>query len=435
MRVWGRFWLGAGLSAICACAGQEEQATSAAPELTTPAPVPTVSAPPPKPAIPVWSAENIRDLHPVAPTRSVKVSRAISSLAAYDEALTTLSPVIEGFAGDPENPWAVAHGVLARGAEFRLSDGRPAIAHLFATYSEPRTIGTLTLIGFPRSRGATRIEPHTDLILKNISEAGLSPDTTFSAGGGTVTVADLYRYTLLKTFLVPDSNKSSYDAPNDMPWGVQALATWAPSGPLRWRTGDGTAMDLDELTHFLVAVVHQESKFMFDAMRKGEKFERSGQSLFSYTCGGAHIVQGAAYAVARGYGHPEDRKFIELQVPLLFYRLPVELRIYDDAMAKNSKFHIPLLEQRMKFLGHFLETMSKLQALGIFTPDDTQAAALEGAAQNLSLTVAALKKAKVFDHLPELRKADEQLYLDVVGDSAHAVRGLELAMGRGSIAY
>ncbi len=414
---------------LAGCTGEEPLAPVAAP-------VPLLDVPPPGPPTAAnWSADNIRDLHPLAPTRAAKVSRPISSLPAYDVTLTTLAPVIEGFAADPDNPWAVAHGVLARGAEFRLSDGRPAIAHLFASYSEPRTIGTLTLIGFPRVRGDIRVEPHTDLILKNVAEAGLSPDTLFSAGGGSVTVADLYRYTLLKTFLVPASNKSSYDAPNDMPWGVQALAAWAPPGPLMWTAADGTRMDMDELTHFLVAVMHQESKFMFDAMRAGASFERSGQSLFSYTCGGAHLVQGATYAVARGYGHPEDRKAVELQVPLLFYRLPIELRIYDAALAKNKKFQVTLLVQRMKFLGHFLETMSKLQALGFYTADDAQAATLEGAAQNLALTVSALQKANVFDHLPELRKADEQAYLDVVGDAAHAVRGLELALGRGTISY
>jgi hypothetical protein len=39
------------------------------------------------------------------------------------------------------------------------------------------------------------------------------------------------------------------------------------------------------------------------------------------------------------------------------------------------------------------------------------------------------------DNLASLRQGNEQLYLDIVGDSAHAVRGMELALGRASIAY
>lgn len=390
---------------------------------------------PPAPVERVWSADNIRDLVPEAPTRTGTVARAIPALPAYEETIRVLGAVIDSRAADPENAWAIAHGVLARGAGFRLADSRPAIAHVLATWAEPRSVGTLTLIGFPTTREGAPVEPHTDLILKNIGEAGLLPSETFPAGGGDVTVADLYRYTLLKTFLVPGKNESSYQNPNDMPWGVQALAQWSPDEELRWVAANGTKMDMDELTHFLVAVLHQESAFMFTAMGRGERFQRTGQSLFTYTCGGAHLVQGASYAVARGFGKPEDRRAVAAQAQLLLYRLPIELAIYDDATRQNPKYRLKLMVQRMKFLGHFLESISKLQALGFFTPDDAQLATIEGAAQNLSLTVSALAEVKAFERLDEIRAAEEQLYLDVVGDAAHAVRGLELALGRGSIAY
>lgn len=402
----------------------------AAPRPPEPAP-----ATPAAPELRVWSADNIRDLVPTAPARAGSVTRPIPALPAYEETIRILGQVVDSRAADPENAWAIAHGVLARGAGFRLSDSRPAIAHVFATFAEPRSVGTLTLIGFPQTRNGVPVEPHTDLILKNIGEAGLLPSETFPASGSTVTVADLYRHTLLKTFLIADKNESSYQNPNDMPWGVQALAQWAPDEELRWVAANGTKMDLDELTHFLVAVLHQESAFMFSALGRGEKFQRTGQALFSYTCGGAHLVQGATYAVARGFGKPEDRQVVSAQARLLLYRLPIELAIYDDAARQNPKYRLKLMVQRVKFLGHFLETISKMQALGLFTPDDGQLATIEGAAQNLSLTVSALSQSKAFERLDEIRAAEEQMYLDIVGDAAHAVRGLELALGRGTIAY
>jgi hypothetical protein len=198
---------------------------------------------------------------------------------------------------------------------------------------------------------------------------------------------------------------------------------------------DGTAMDLDDLTTFAVAVLTKESAFLIDAMQRGQPFERSGQALFSYTCGGSHLLQGASYAVARGYGTPRDRKAVEVQVPLLFYRLPIELGIYDVAMKRNPKHRVRLLVQRMKFLGHFLETMGKMEAMGLYVPDEKQSQRLEGAAQNLVLTVEALKKTGTFDNMETLRQKDEQLYLDVVGDAAHALRGLRLATGAGTLAW
>ena len=91
--------------------------------------------------------------------------------------------------------------------------------------------------------------------------------------------------------------------------------------------------------------------------------------------------------------------------------------------------------QRMKFLGHWLETVSKMHAMGLFAPDANQLTQIEGAAQNLVLTVDSLQKQGAFDHLPALRVKDEQMYLDIIGDSGHAVRGLELALGRGKVIW
>ena len=399
-------------------------------EADPPAVAPTASAPPIAAVAPPWTSANIRELTPSRPQKHIAVSVPVPPQPAYDTALLTLGRVVEKWAGDPENAWAIAHGLLARGPEFRLTNELGAVATLFSVYAEPRPVGSLTLLGFPATRNGTPVEPHTDILLKSFTEVGLPPETPFPMGGAQVTAADLYRYTLLKTFLRVKENKSSFADPNDMAWGVQALASWAPSRDLRWTALDGTPMDMNTLADFLVVVLTKESKFMFDHMRAGEGFERAGQPLFSYSCGGAHLLQGASYAVARGFGRPENRAYVAAQGPLLLYRLPVELRLYDAALARFKGERERLLVQRLKFLGHWLESMSKLRILGLFTPDDMQQNTIEGAAQNLALTVEQLQKLGTFDRLAELDTEDHQLFLDVIGDSAHGVRGLELALGR-----
>lgn len=403
---------------------------SAAPSPAPAAPSAPTAPAPAAPTDPVWTSANIRELQPKAPPHNDAVSRPIPALPEYDDVLLRLGKVVEARDGDPNNAWAIAHGVLARGPEFRLTNQLPAVPHLFSVFAETRKVGELTLVGFPAERGGVPVEPHTDLILKNLSEIGVTPDQSFPMGDGLVTAADLYRYTVLKTWLRPAENKSNFKDPNDMPWGVQALAAWAPGADLRWVADNGTEMNLDTLTDAMVGLLARESKFMFASMKAGEPFERKGQALFSYTCGGAHLLQGTAYAVARGFGKPENRRSVSAQGPLLLYRLPVELAIYDGAIAQHKQFKEKLLVQRMKFLGHWLETMSRLQILGLFTPDDGQLTQVEGAAQNLAVTVAALQKQGTFDHLDELQKSDPQLYLDVIGDAGHAIRGLELALGR-----
>lgn len=392
-----------------------------------------VTAAPPPPTVTIWTEQNIRELVPTAAPRTNAVPKPIPALPDYDVALATLGAVIDRYDGDPDSPWAVAHGLLARGRDFRISDGREAVPHIFANFAEPRMAGQYTLMGFPAMLGAVRVEPHTDLLLKNFAEVGVDPAAVYTTKKGQVPIADLYRWTLLKTHLVPSENKSSFTDPGDISWNLQALANWAPSQELQWIALDGTPMDLDDLTTFSTAVLLQESGFMIQAMNKGQRFDRTGQPLFSYPCGASHLVQGVSYAVARGFGSPKDRKVVDGQVPLLFYRLPIELAIYDDAVKKFSTHRLKLSVQRMKFLGHWLETVSKMQAMGLFVPSPAQLTQIEGAAQNLVLTVDSLKKQGAFDTLDTLRAKDEQIYLDIIGDAGHAVRGLELALGRGKV--
>ena len=415
-----------------ACAGSSgEQSAVDAPPLASPgAPEPAVAPAPAKTT--VWTTENIEGLIPVAPSHYNPVPKPIPALPDYDAALALLGQVVDSEDGDPENPWAIAHGLLARGKEFRLRDGREAAAHLFAAYSEPRPAGLLTLTGFPAQIGSIRVEPHSDLLLKNLAEVGVDPASQFTTRTGTSAAADLYRWTVLKTFLVAKDNHSSFANPDDISWALQALANWAP-GELQWISTDGTVMDLDGLTSFGAAVLLQESAFMLGDMQRGVDFQRAGQPLFASPCGGSHLVQGVSYAVARGYGTTKDRQVVEGQVPLLFYRLPIELKIYDQAVKSHSTYRLKLTVQRLKFLGHWLETISKMHAMGLFVPDAEQLTQVEGAAQNLVLTVNDLHKQGVFDRLVEIRAKDEQVYLDILGDSAHAVRGLELALGRGRV--
>lgn len=381
-----------------------------------------------------WSAANIDQLVPVPTSHETRTPSPMAADPRWDAVLATLEPVVAQYAGDPQNPWAIAHGLLAMGPSLKLTDGRPAIDALFVDWAEPVAVGGHSLLRFPRSRGDVRIEPHTSLLLKALTETGSGPDRVVGVGGASFTLADLYRQTVMSTWLDIASNHASFTSPDDVPWALQGLAAWAPPG-LSWTAEDGTLTDMDTLTTFAAAVLAKETAFMSDAMAQGQGFKREGQGIFRYTCGGAHLLQGTSYAVARGFGGPAARKVIEAQIPLQFYRFPRELAIYDAALQSMPEHKLRLLVQRLKFTGHYLETMHKLAALGFFSPDPQQSKQLADAATALAETVAALKAEQVFDHLPQLRKQDEQLYLDVVGDSSHAMRGLKLALGQGSLAW
>ena len=98
------------------------------------------------------------------------------------------------------------------------------------------------------------------------------------------------------------------------------------------------------------------------------------------------------------------------------------------APKANPDHKVRMLVQRLKFTGHFLETMHKLAAIGVYEPDEGQQRMLQGTAQQIALVVEALAQERAYEKLPEIRKKDFQLYLDLVGDSAHALHALELAL-------
>jgi hypothetical protein len=360
-----------------------------------------------------------------------KTPHPIADDPKWAEIRKLLGPTVDRYTADPDNPWAIAHGYLNAGSDLKVWSGELAIDHLFARFARRDARG---LVAFPESEGKVRVEPHPGLLLKSLEEAGFVPEREVSVGGKPATLADHYRGMLARTSFDASTKHCSLGSANDMPWALQAIAAWAPPGEdLQWDSGGPTS--LDAMTDYLVGVLAQETQFLADAMAAHASFERKGQGIFHYTCGGAHLLQGTAYAVARGYGSPDARARIQEQVAIQFYRYPIERAQTVSGMKANPAYTDKLLVQRLKFAGHFLETMSKLAAEGFYTPDDAQQAILRDAALEVWEVAKAMQERKLLGDLTALRAKNEQDFLDIVGDSAHALKGLRLVRGEASVRY
>lgn len=389
-----------------------------------PDPVEQTSAPP----------ADIGPVEVTAPANRKKTPLPATSSPDLEQALAVLGGVVDQHAADPANPWAVAHGVIARGESFTVS-GEPAIPFLYKTYAEVTTVGEQRLVSFPRTTAAgVEVEPHTDLVLKAITEVGADPHTVVHVHDEEFELADTWRHSLATTYLDKESGDSSYDSPNDMPWGVQALAIWAPKG-LRWTSFTGTEMTMDDMAKLMVHVLTSESDFMFRSMMAGQPFEKKRQGILAYTCGGAHMLQGSIAVVARGFGGDDEREKMRIQGQLMFYRFPVEIGIYEGAIKEHPEHKLILMSQQLKFTGHWLESVHKLLAAGLYEPNAVEQQTLNDAINVLISTTKELKAMGAFDNLAEIDTQNHQLYLDLVGDSAHAVRGAELATGAQEFVY
>jgi hypothetical protein len=415
------------LALTTACLDEPARLPTAPPRTVEPAPVE------PKPAPLAVKAPEVT----FAPCARNSRSPAATAPSPEDEAARkVLRFIVETYARDPGDPWAIGHGMLALGKDMTLIDDRPAVDWLFEEYAEWRVVGGESLVAFPKRRGNTRIEPHTDLVLKALMESGVATDRQVVVAGQQATVADLYRHSLHEAYVADDGKTSGYESLEDAPWALQALATVAPPD-LTWVAQGGRPMTLGRMTDVLARDLHAQTAFMRDAMARGETVEKQRQGIFSYACGGQHTLQGVAYAVGRGFGSPDSRRIIEEEIGVLYWRMGVELGIYDKLIAENPDYQLILLEQRLKFLGHFLESAHKMAAMELYVPTDAQKAQLQEARKQLVVTLSVLEQGGALQSLPAMRTDPKtyQTYLDFVGDSAHALRGLDLATGQGTVCW
>ena len=353
------------------------------------------------------------------------------------EMVKVVKNVLEHYALQGDDPWAMGHALLALGATEKTVTDQLIVDAIFE-YAEIDNIHGVPYPMFPREKtkpqGTIPIAPHKDLMMKILIETGVSPDRKVIVKGTEFTVGDYYKASILRAYLNPQTNDSSYLSPNDMPWSVQGITSLIQPNQT-WVSSSGMMGSADFFTQFIFAVLSQESTTLKKAMAAGADFKKDRTGIFQYTCGGSHLLQSAAYATARGFGNEQTRAELDIQIDLLFYRFPKELQIYDKIMKEQPEQKVRLLAQRLKFVGHFLESAQKMSLLELYKPNTLQIRLMQGAMDQLVLTIRALQQDGVYQSLYNLKANDPQLYRDILGDSAHALYAMYLFSGNRYITY
>jgi len=348
------------------------------------------------------------------------------------EAVNQLDAVVRAHTRDPNNPWAISHGLVALGADLTLDNDQNAVEWLFSTYAERFQTDAGWVLRFPEADGAIRIEPHPDLILKALADAGVNPDRMVTVQGEGHVVGDLYRGVLAETHFSKRSGQSSFGNPNDLAWTLMGLASWSLEGT-QWTTPSHQTTSIDDLTDHAWLKLSSATSFLAKAKKTGTGFQKRGQGIFGFTCGGAHMIQGVNHAKLKGFGHNSMEGPIKIQQDLLTYRYPIELAQIDAALSAHPQYAAALLIQRLKLTGHTLETLARLSASG--HKDAPTTGSLAPYVQAVTETVTLLQKSGLFRQIDTLKSSDEQRYLDLVGDSAHALRGLRITTGESPVYY
>jgi hypothetical protein len=325
------------------------------------------------------------------------------------------------FAADPKNPWALAHGITALGANFVAADGRKASEVMVGDFLLENRLpdggfGSGGRFGFAKyAPDGTPIEPHTNLITKTLVLAGVPLSTRFKTKSGAVTLKDLVDEARRGFRHTPVSDEYWKDAA----WTLDTLSqTTAPSESEFSKVMDDALGELE-----------RETLDLKNGLEKGQAVvPKRKQGIYAHSCGGLHFVQ----AVLGWARHPEVRKRwgarVDTQVAILFYRLDSERQQYDAALAQGgSAYRLQVLTQMVKFYGHFLETTARLKTDLKWSPNEAQKQAINRAKAYLDNAVRLLDSDKVLtdEKMKELKVTQPQIYLDLIGDSCHASHGWE----------
>lgn len=385
----------------------------------------------------VEHSKNIKKIISVRrPFDAVSVKKPLILRPEHDATLLFLRAFLEKQLENADEPWKLAHAILALGKDAKLKDGSSPIEAIFKKHAHWSKIGSVDVVQFEKfTDGRLKknpVEPHRDLLLKVMTELHYSAGLEVVVEGVPINLEEYYNMRLYSNYLLPAANQSSYSSTNDLAWSLQALSTWAPED-LTWKAHDTYAMSMDDFVLFAAVVLEKESKTLIDAMKSGAGFTKDGKGIFSYTCGGSHLLQAVAHGYGMGFGGDRVKEILEVQNELLYYRFVRELNIYDQLMKSNPDYKQVLLLQRLKFVGHFLESVAKMIVLAEEEPRPKHLEIIQGAADQLTLTVEALRREGLFLHVDRLRTKNHQQHLDLIGDAAHAVYGLELISAKRSL--
>jgi hypothetical protein len=165
---------------------------------------------------------------------------------------------------------------------------------------------------------------------------------------------------------------------------------------------------------------------------RAAKQDKTG--IFGHSCGGLHLVQAVISAVTR-FGDDKQKARLRAQLGVLIFRYESERSALLALLQRHPDQGLLLRVQQLKLFGHLVETLTlarKLKAYDTATEGGRKLdQTLRAAASDTARVARELSDGGVFQRLDPIRAQREQTYLDLVGDSCHAIRGLNRALELG----
>jgi hypothetical protein len=325
------------------------------------------------------------------------------------------SAIIRQWAGLPDDPWAVCHGVRGMGRDFKLKDGRRAVDWLLETHLVSVPVNGKSFLAFP-----VDVEAHPNMFLKTMLEAGVPLDHAFTFQRRTRTLGEVVEgaHALFRPSQV-------IGQPNVLPWSIIALARTKSPVKGRWTNASGEPVDLELVVEHALRLMEEASLPIAQAMRDGRP-ESTKAPVHSFTCGGAHMLYALLTAAQTGHAAGDRAERVRRQADLMVWRLRADLalidRFYKERAAQAGAYWYET-DAKVKLLGHGEECLAFGVQRGVVKLTEGQQRQRRDAVATLKRMIDEMEGR----NLSDARDIDTELFRQLVGDTCHARRGLTLA--------
>jgi len=313
---------------------------------------------------------------------------------------------------DLEDSWALAHALLVFPKETRLANGKTIPEQLMSLATWREQDGKRYPVFEGRSPQGTPREPHRDLILKSLMQAGVPLSATFSVAGQPATLRQLYEGAAWR-FEVPGDGRYGADA-----WTLSAFSMGVGLGePPSFVNHQAKKISISEQVLLALKDLEQEHAFLKQGQYEGAPLVKRRQGVFAEPCGAWHYLEALELWLSNPALHDALAPRLQALVELSSYRLRAEARLYDQTHERApANLQRLLWIQELKFFGHYLEAMGIAEKQGLIVKRSD----LEFARERLELAVSALRRLGAFDSMEAIRVERPQSYLDLIGDAAHS---------------
>jgi hypothetical protein len=322
--------------------------------------------------------------------------------------------IIRRYAGLPDDPWAVCHGVRGMGRDFKLKDGRRAVEWLLESHLVSVPVPGGTALAFPLA-----VEVHPNMFLKTMLEAGVPLDHPFVHQGRRRTLREVAEGA--RALFRP---AEVIRQPNMLPWSIIALANTTPAPHGRWTNAWGEPVDLDLVVESALRLMEEASAPLMQSMRQ-DRPESAKAPVQSFTCGGTHMLYSLLTAAHTGYAGRDRLERVRQQADLMLWRLHGDLglidRFYKERAAQPGAYWYEV-DAKVKLLGHGQECLAFGMSRGVLKFGGGQEAERRAAMTTLRRMIEDMEGR----NLAEPRELDRELFRQIVGDTCHARRGLTL---------